>query len=61
MIPVNAQWGMFILFAATLIAGVIFLVFLSMRVLPGMAESARERLGAHPVSGLGSAGAGAQT
>ncbi len=43
-VPVNTQWGMFILFVVTLVAGLTLLGILFVRVFPGMAERSRERL-----------------
>ena len=43
-VPVNTQWGMFILFVVTLLAGLTLLGILFVRVFPGMAERSRERL-----------------
>jgi hypothetical protein len=43
-IPVRAQWGMFALFVVTLAAGVVLLVVLGVKVLPGIAAGARRRL-----------------
>ena len=44
--PVNAQWVMFLMFAGTLAAGIVLLVVLMMKVLPGIAERARQSLAA---------------
>ncbi len=47
-IPVNLQWGMFAIFVVTLAAGAVFLVVWGIRVVPAIAEKARERLTAIP-------------
>ena len=49
--PVNAQWAMFLMFAGTLVAGVVLLVVLMMKVLPGIAERARRDLAAEVSAG----------
>ena len=49
-VPVNAQWGMFLLFLTALVGGVVLLVALCMKVFPAVARDARERL-ATPNSG----------
>ena len=43
-VPVNAQWGMFLLFLVALVGGVVLLVALCMKVFPAMARNVRERL-----------------
>lgn len=45
-VPVNAQWGMFILFLATLGGGVLLMLALFARVLPRIAAEARRQLDA---------------
>jgi hypothetical protein len=40
-VPINAQWGMFMLFVVALGAGIALLIALSMKVLPGLARGAR--------------------
>jgi hypothetical protein len=40
-IPVNAQWGMFVLFLAVFVAGLALLALMAQRVLPGLARAAR--------------------
>lgn len=42
-IPVNAQWGMFAIFMVSLVIGLALLIVLSVKVIPRMAEMARER------------------
>lgn len=49
-VPVNAQWGMFLLFLVALVGGIVLLVALFMRVFPALARDARQRLAA-PNSG----------
>lgn len=49
-VPVNAQWGMFLLFLAALVGGIVLLVVLCMKVFPALAQEARARLAA-PDSG----------
>ncbi len=43
-VPVQAQWGMFVLFLVTLVGGATLLGVLMVKVFPRMAEGARERL-----------------
>ncbi len=43
-VPVNTQWGMFILFVITLVAGLTLMGILFVKVFPGMAERSREQL-----------------
>ena len=43
-VPVNAQWGMFILFVVSLVIGVGLLAVLMIQVIPRIAANARERL-----------------
>ena len=43
-VPVNAQWGMLTIFLVSLVIGLALLVFLALKVVPKMAEGARERL-----------------
>jgi ABC-type transporter Mla maintaining outer membrane lipid asymmetry permease subunit MlaE len=43
-IPVNAQWGMLALFLMALVVALALLVVLMVKVLPKIAEGARERL-----------------
>ena len=43
-IPVNAQWGMLALFLTAFVIALALLIVLMVRVLPKIAESARERL-----------------
>lgn len=43
-IPVNYQWGMFIIFVVTLVVGLAFLIFTFVKVFPALAEKSRERL-----------------
>jgi len=45
-VPVNAQWGMFLLFLVALVGGLVLLVALFMKVFPALAQDARERLAA---------------
>lgn len=40
-VPVHTQWGVFIVFAGSLVAGLLFLVVLLVKVLPGMAQKAQ--------------------
>lgn len=50
-VPVNAQWGMFILFVITLVVGSAFLIFYALKVFPNLAAGARERLDNKQVAG----------
>jgi len=43
-VPVNAQWGMFLLFVITLVLGAAFLIIYSIKVIPRIAEQSRERI-----------------
>jgi hypothetical protein len=43
-IPVNHQWGMFILFVITLVIGLAFLIIMFTKVFPVMAEKTHENI-----------------
>ena len=46
LVPVNAQWGMFMLFMATLVIGLLFLIVLFAKVFPAMTAGWRRANGA---------------